>query len=260
MSEHEARQALQQVLDRYQVRQETRHGLLGDGNGTVMVSGRPGWAFIRYREDLNRLSLVRYLLQEQMPDGTPVVVGRKYPGDPFEQVLGEDWTLYAWSPSQNTTDTHSTQVITLNDMAPGKVVPTNPVSLSVDTRGFLYVNGSRAVEHSGDTIDLTANVPGAAGHSSVLVYMDLGTDTLGSVAGDLTAVGVNAPAPDVPENGLPLAVVDLANGDTEIVGGAITQYKAPYLHVGGQVENVLGAALVYDGDVVTHDGSIVWVI
>jgi hypothetical protein len=258
MSEYEARLALQQVLGRYQPRQDERHGLLGDGNGTVMTS-RPAWAFIRYREDLNRLSLVRYLLQEQLPDGTPVVVGRKYPGDPFEQVLGEDWSLYAWSPSQSTATSHATQVITMNDMAPGKVTPTDPVSLAVNVRGFLYVNGSRAVENSGDSIDLTADVPGAAGHWLVLVYMDLGTDTLASVTGDLTAVGTNAPAPSVPENGLPLAVVDLANGDTEITGDIITQYKAPYLHVGGQVENVLSAAVVHEGDVQTLIGEIVWV-
>jgi hypothetical protein len=94
----------------------------------------------------------------------------------------------------------------------------------------------------------------------VLVYMDLDADSLASVVGDLTVVGTNARAPSVPENALPLGLVDLANGDTEITGDEITQYKAPWLHVGGQVQNVLSAAIVYGGSVVTHDGEIVWSI
>jgi hypothetical protein len=91
----------------------------------------------------------------------------------------------------------------------------------------------------------------------VLVYMDLDADELDSVVGDLTAVGTDARAPSVPENALPLALVDLANGDTEITGDDITQYKAPFLHVGG-AGTVLSAAVVYDGSVVTNDGEIVW--
>lgn len=257
MSERQARQALQQVFDRYEFRQQRRHGLLGDSNGTVLVTGRPGWAYIRYREDLNRLSIVRYLLQEQLPDDTPVVVGRKNPDDPFEQVLGVDWSLYAWAPSSATVIQHGTQVITLNDLASGRVTVTDPTSLSVDVRPFLYVNGTRAVEYGGGTIDLTGDVPGAAGHWLSLVYIDLGTDELDSVTGDLVAVGVDAAAPDVPENALPLGVVDLANGDTAITGDDITQYKAPYLHVGSAGDS-LSAAVVFDGDVVTHNGEIVW--
>lgn len=260
MSEYEARQELQRLLAHYQPRQGVRHGLLGDGNGTVMVPNRPGWAYIRYREDLNRLSIVRYLLQEQLPDECPVVVGRKHPDDPFVQVLDKDWTLYAYTPSQSTVTQHGTEVITLEDLAPGKVVVTDPVSLSVDVRAFLYVNGSNAVEYGGGTIDLTGDVPGAAGHWLSLVYMDLDVDELASTTGDLTTVGVYAPAPDVPENALPLAVVDLANGDTEITGDDIVQYKAMYNSVGGQVENVLSAAVVHEGNVVTNDGEIVWVI
>jgi hypothetical protein len=259
MSQQEARAALQQLLEQFALKQEYKYGLLGDSNGTVMVSGRPGWAYIRYRDDLNRLSLVRYLLQEQLPDGMPVKVGREHPTDPFEQVLGPDWTMYAYAPTQSTVTQHGTQVITLSDMAEGRVTVTDPVSLAVDVRALLYVNGSRAVEFSGGSLDLTADVPGAAGHWQVLVYMDLDTDSLASVVGNLTAVGTNARAPSVPDNTLPLALVDLANGDTEITGDDITQYKAPYLHVGG-AGTILSAALVYDGDVVTHDGEVVWAI
>jgi hypothetical protein len=258
MSEHEARAALQRVFEQYEVRRDDRFGLLGNGSSTVMVPDRPGWSYIRYRDDQNRMSLVRYLLQEQLPDGCPVRVGKRFPDDPFEQVLGVDWSLYAYAPTQSTVTQHGTQVITLNDLAEGRVTVTNPVSLAVDVRGLLYVNGSSAVEFSGGSLDLAADVPGAAGHWQVLVYMDLDADELDSVVGDLTAVGTDARAPSVPENALPLALVDLANGDTEITGDDITQYKAPFLHVGG-VGTVLSAALVYDGDVVTHDGEIVWV-
>jgi hypothetical protein len=259
MSEHEARAALQRVFEQYEVRRDDRFGLLGDGNGTVMVPDRPAWAFIRYRDDLNRLSLVRYTLQEQLPDGMPVRVGKKYPDDPFVQVLGIDWSMYAYAPTQSTVTQHGTQVITLNDLAEGRVTVTNPTSLAVDVRGLLYVNGTRAVEFSGGSLDLAADVPGAAGHWQVLVYMDLDTDELASVVGDLTAVGTNARAPSVPDNALPLALVDLANGDTEITGDEITQYKAPFLHVGG-FGSILETIVTFDGEVMVNEGEVVWAI
>ena len=229
MSEYEARQALQRVFDQYQSRQPIRRGLLGDSNGTVMVTDRPGWAFIRYRDDLNRLSIVRYLLPEQLADETPVKVGRKYPDDPFEQVLGVDWDMYAHSPTQSSVDYWATPAITVEDLAPGKVMPTDPLSLSVDVRSFLYANLDEQVEYGGGSIDLTGSIPGAGGqHRLTLVYMDLDTDALAAEDGTAVATGTDATAPTVPENGIPLAVVDLTNGDTEVIGDDIYQYKILY--------------------------------
>jgi len=235
-SEYEARQALQEMLGRFEPRHEVRRGLLGNSGGTVQVASRPGWAYIRYNDNLNELCLVRYLLQDQLADGTPVRVGKKHPDDPYEQVLGPDWTLYAWAPGASEVAEHATPAIDLEDLSPGKVVPTDPVSLSVDVRAFLYVNGDTAVEFGGSSLDLTANVPGVAGHRMVLVYIDLDTDTLAAEDGAIVAVGVDAESPAVPENGLPLALVDLANGDTEIVVGDIYQYKALYLSVGTVID------------------------
>jgi hypothetical protein len=231
VSEYEARQALQAVFDRLEGRQQVRRGLLGDSNGTVQ-SSRSGWAYIRYHENLNELAIVRYLIEDQLPDDTPVVVGRKHPNDPYEQVLGVDWALYAWSPSASNVSQHTTPSIDLSHLAPGKVVPTDPASLLVDVRAFLFVNGDDAVEFGGGTIDLTGNVPGVAGHRLALVYIDLETNSLAAEDGDIVAVGTDADAPSVPTNGLPLGVVDLANGEATIEAGDISQYKAMYLSVG----------------------------
>jgi hypothetical protein len=224
------------MLDQYEGKRKIRRGLLGDSNDTVAVANRPGWAYIRYHDNLNELAIVRYLIPEQLVDGTPVVVGKKHPEDPFEQVLGVDWTMYAWSPAASSVSAHATQVITLNDLAPGKVVPTDPVSLSVDVRAFLYVDSDTAVEFGGSTLDLTASVPGGAGHRMTLVYVDLDTNILAAEDGTIVAVGTDAAAPSTPENGLPLALVDLANGETTIEGDDITQYKALYMPVGGEIE------------------------
>jgi len=300
MSQTEAKLALQRLLEPFELRRPVRRGLLGDSNGTVMVANRPGWAYIRYHDDLNRLTIVRYLLPEQLPDDTPVVVGRKYPDDPYEQVLGADWTMYAWAPSESTVNQYATPAIDLSDLSPGMVVPTDPISLSVDVRAFLYINDDTAVEYGGGTIDLTAHVPGVAGHRQVLVYIDLATDTLDAENGTIVAVGTDAEAPDVPDNSLPLGLVDLANGEADIDGDDIYQYKALYETVGtplvivhDTVANLellepttdtlaygsdtaslwftdasynlylipdLSHAVVHDGDVVTHDGEIQWVI
>jgi len=232
MSEQEAKQALQSLFDQTQPMQKVRRGLLGDSNGTVMVATRPGWAYIRYHAPSTTLSIVRYLIPEQLSDGTPVVVGKRHPGDAYEQVLGVDWAMYAWAPTDSTVNQHATPAIDLSDLSPGKVVPTDPVSLSVDVRAFLYVNGDNAVEYGGGAIDLTANVPGIAGHRYVLVYMDLSTDSLAAENGAIVALGVNAVAPAVPENGLPLGIVDLEQAQATITGDDIWQYKAMYDSVG----------------------------
>jgi len=242
MSEHEARQALQLMVDQLQPVQRVRRGLLGDSNGTVMVADRPGWAYIRYRE--GQLSIVRYLIPEQLSDGCPVVVGKRHPGNAYEEVLGVDWVMYATAPTETSVLQHATPAIDLSDLSPGKVVPTDPASLSVDVRAFLYVNGDSAVEYGGGAIDLTANVPGVAGHRYVLVYMDLDTDSLAAENGAIVALALTAAAPDVPENGLPLAVVDLENGEATITGDDICQYKAMYLSVGAAVSLALLADYV----------------
>jgi len=228
----EGRRAVQRVINGLQPRQPTRRGLLGDSNGTVAVANRPGWAYIRYRDE--QLSIVRYLLPVQYPDGTPVIVGKRYPGDAYEQVLNVDWEMYTQTPADSAVRQHATPATDLDDLSPGKVMPTDPVSLSVDARAFLYVNDDTAVEFAGDSIDLTANVPGGAGHRYVLVYMDLDTDTLAAEDGTLVALGMTAPAVPVPANGLPLGIVDLENGQATITGDDIYQYKAMYNVVGAQ--------------------------
>lgn len=232
MSEEKAKRALQSLFDQTQPVQKVRRGLLGDSNGTVSVANRPGWAYIRYHDDLNRLSIVRYLLPVQLADETPVLVGKKHPGDPYEQVLGVDWALYAIAPTESSVGQHATPAIDLSDLSPGKVLPTDPVSLSVNVRPFLYVNGDNAVEYGGGPIDLTANVPGVAGHRLVLVYMDLDVDALAAANGAIVALGLNAAAPAVPANGLPLGLVDLEQAQATITGDDIWQYKAMYLSVG----------------------------
>jgi len=239
MSEYEARRAFQQIFNEFERKQKVRRGLIGDSNGTVLVADRDGWAYIRYNDSLDQLAIVRYLIPDQFADGTPVVVGKKHPNDPYEQVLGADWAMYAWSPAASTVTDHATPAVDLNDLSPGKVVPTDPTSLSVNVRAFLYVNGDVAVEFGGGAIDLTGNVPGVAGHRLVLVYVDLDTDSLAAADGDIVAVGTDADAPAVPENGLPLGVVDLANAETTIESDDISQYKAMYMSVGEVIDLTL---------------------
>ena len=73
------------------------------------------------------------------------MVGKKHADDPYEQVLGVDWSLYAYAPSATSVLQHATPAIDLSDLSPGKVVPTHPISLSVSVRAFLYIVGANAV-------------------------------------------------------------------------------------------------------------------
>jgi len=256
MSEQEAKRAFQALLEKFERRRPIKRGLIGDSNGTVMVTSRPGWAYIRYRDDLNRLSTVRYMLPTQLADGTPVLVGRKYPEDSYEQVLDVDWTMYAWSPTTAEVAQHATPAVDLSDLSPGRVIPTDPASLLVNVRSFLYVDGLDAVEYGGGIFDLTGDVPGVAGHRLVLVYLDISTNSLATAQGTIVAVGTNADAPAVPENTIPLAVVDLANGETTIESDDISQYKILYDGVGAEVP--LATLADYTRGYIIRGGAADW--
>jgi len=228
--------------------QAYRPGLLGDGQGSIQVTNKPGWSWIRYDYSPHQLSIVRNPSNMQLADGTPVLVGKRDPGDEYEQILYVAWNFYV-NPSQSTMDQYSTEhphgvtharknsdpaPIDLNNLSPGKVVPTDPASLNVTIQEFLYVDGCEVIRFGETTFDLSGSVPGMYGHRYILVYLDLLNDgTITTVDGDLTDVSSTPAIPDVPEGGLPLAIIEIDAFQTTITDDDIWQYKILYDSVCG---------------------------
>lgn len=86
--------------------QAYRPSLLGDGEGNIQVANKPGWSWIRYDYSPHQLSIVRNPSNMQLADGTPVLVGKRDPGDEYEQILYVAWNFYV-NPSQSTMDQYS---------------------------------------------------------------------------------------------------------------------------------------------------------
>lgn len=274
----------QELFDAKQTVRKFRNALAGNGGGTVDVTGEPGYIWCRYSADQSKVSKVFNIIAPGLPEDFPIVVGRRFPTDEFEQVLAVNWTLYQDIISQDTVDNFTTgnhgeshNAASGADPAPidlrnivemrGRAQATANLTINVE-RGQ-YVFGYDDVRRfPGEMIDLTAAVPGVAGHRLVLVYVDGVTNALGSVNGAIVPLANAAPIPDITANIIPVCLVDLENGQTTITEDDIYDWRflwdlvswnAPWL-IGTAAER--GALVVGDLAELTHfaetDTDQVW--
>ena len=273
MSEQEARAAWRDLIGQLQPRATLRRGLIGDGGGHVEVAGRPGWSWIRYEENQNRLAMVLCPIG-YLAEGTWVLVGKFHPEEDYEQVLGVTWGPYAFGLSNYTFafyrvaahgETHhgtygsDPAYIDYANLVMGRVSPTSPASLAVYVDSFVYGYASETKDFNGYTLDLTAEVPAGAGHCYVLVYFDPDTEAIGYEVSATVPLAVSPTLPGLTDfNAIPLGIVELYNGQTEIDIDNTWQRKLLLGAVGSDALTPLKLAVVYEGAVVTHNGEIVW--
>lgn len=245
------------LMDGKENTQEYQLAKTGDGTDadTADVPSEAGWVWCRLAADQNKpikvFSLVRGLPQE-----VPVIVGRPYPDAEYLQIIITVHPVYQRKLTDDQIDQYTTQrhgeahgetgydraPIGLRNLEPARLRETSPQSLSVYVEYFRYSYGAYLVTWSGGTIDLTASVPGAAGHRYVLVYLDPVTNTLGSTDGDIVPLAMSPTLPAVTVGTIPLAMVDLEQGETTIGETDIFDYR--------QLWNITGGV----GDH-THSGS-----
>lgn len=246
---HDALAVWEKVMAAKQGSTPLRRGTIGDGAGNVEVEGLPGWVWIRYDDEQNRLSQVRCPLG-YLDHDTRVLSGKWHPDDDYEQVLSINWGPYSWDMRDSTFagyklpqhgDTHhgtygtDPAYIDYNNITIGRVLATDPASLTVAIESFVYPYGMETLDYDGGTIDLTAHVPAGAGHRYVLIYFDLDTQAPAVIAGDIAPDPAPPSIPALTTNGIPLAVVELYNGQPEIVYDNIWQRKLMLGSVGGTV-------------------------
>jgi hypothetical protein len=241
MSKEHAILEWQKLLDAKQTVRRFRNALAGDGGGTVDVTGEPGYIWCRYSADQSKVSKVFNIIAPGLPEDFPIVVGRRFPTDEFEQVLAVNWTLYQDIISQDTVDNFTTgnhgeshnaasgadpAPIDLRNIVEMRGRAQAVANLTVDVERGQYVFGYDDVRRfPGEMIDLTASVPGVAGHRFVLVYVDGVTNALGSEDGAIVPLAAAAPIPDITANTIPVCLVDLENGQTTIVEDDIYDWR-----------------------------------
>lgn len=273
MSQQETFGLWQELVGQLQPRSALRRGLIGDGAGTIEVAGRPGWSWIRYEENQNRLAMVLCPIG-YLEEDTWVLVGKFHPEEDYEQVLGITWGPYAQGLSDYTFafykvpahgDTHHGTYgsdpawIDYANLVMGRVAPTNPATMVVDISSFVYGYNSETKDFEGSALDLTAEIPGGAGHLYALVYFDPDTESIGYEVSDTVPLAVSPSLPSLTDfNAIPLGIVRLYNGQTEIDIDDTWQRKLLLGAVGSDALTALKLALVHEGDVLTHNGEIAW--
>jgi hypothetical protein len=219
-----------------------RSALTGDGStaATCDVTGKEGWAWVRYDEKPDKTSQVVNQVMPGAPQDVPVIIGKKYPQDKYYQILGINMELYYehTSPAEYISyllpqhgSTHMASGsdpawMELGNFLPGYVAATNPNTMFVNAYALYYEYGGDMITYAGGSTDLTTAIPPLTGtHRYVLITIDPTTNLLAQTLGDPTPLPVTPGIPAVPLAHVPLAVVMVADTATLIAQASIFQYK-----------------------------------
>lgn len=138
-------------------------------------------------------------------------------------------------------------------------------TLTVTVQPHTYMYGARPKFFLGTTVDLTSSVPGAGLIRRVLIYLDEQTNTLLTVEGATVIDNgvLPVPYPDLPERGRASAYVSLSNGQAAVTTAThvvqVTDYLRPFTETETTTPLTLDMAVVYEGNVVTLNGEIVYI-
>lgn len=227
-----------------------RFALTGDGSDAFNadVSGRPGWAWVRYDEEPHKVSQVRNRIFPGIAQEVPVVIGKKFVTDRQVQILGINEPLYDMAmnedqrvsylvaphgPTHHAIRGTDPAEIDLSNILNGKVRGTDPVSMSIYVESFMYYRAGEIVQFGGGGIDLTASIPGAVNQQRyMLISLDVPSMALRATPGLESPTTVPSTPPGVPLWNIPLSLVRLYNGQEEITNGDFWDYRIAFSPVG----------------------------
>jgi hypothetical protein len=243
---------------------------MGDGNGTVAITARPGFVWVR----INGIKAAAYNARVQNIEDLAVWAGY----DPVEpqmfQVLGlrhvyKDTDLPAFAAIGPHHASHEWESVTGSDMVYVHLRQWMPLRVGVSSGLTVEVNGGINPTATGEwsfvayqTLDLSGDLP-ATGACWALIYLDDGTlaRRLGNRVPSLAALSVeNIPALQSGERAL--AAVKLYAGQTGIQDDAHHReiLDLRYPQPADRTPLTLEAAVCYENSVVCCENEIVWYI
>lgn len=237
------------LTNRFAPKPQYTRGLLGDGQGNVVVPGNPDRNFARF----NRGSTEYFeIFNVTVPpvDGWPVLIGELpwLPG--LTQVVGTDWAAYeqsGWGDSISSTSPHA-PTHEWPDGGPGadplnvylrSIVPlrayalgSGSTSIYVNTYEYENTNGSGTVWGGLPGVDLQPVISSlSTGTARMMgVYLDPALNSLGIVTG-ITDIFTDAsfpPYPAFPAGVLPSARVRVYGGQSSIGEIDIRDARRPF--------------------------------
>jgi len=248
---HELTEALRYLLARrIQAKVEYTHGLLGNGQGQVKVSGRDDYVYVRPDRFSSRIFEV-FNKRVTGDDGTPVLVGT-LPWEPnLTQVIDVDWETYrqsGWGDDHSAVGYHG-RTHEWRDAAPGmdtfnvyrrqmgdlKTTPVGSGTTSVTVTSYsLTWLGEQKAWPGTVGFSLNQAVPASTGTARLaLVYWSPSSGTsgwLGVATGtlDIDSPAINLNRPVTPAGTIPSAYVRLAGGQTSVTEFDIYDAREPW--------------------------------
>lgn len=212
-------------------------GLLGKPDGTVAVSGQPGYLYVRVSNEADRtLTTARNPYAVPQRAGLPVKMRRER--DQLV-ILGIDASrLYDATTTGDTVNPYGVAkhthllgtgleyTVESLRMEPGQLYPAG--GLLAGVRAFRYYYSGAWVTFEGDTISLGTYRPSTVGHHAwVLVGVDPTTNTIVAVAGTSQIYATPLTISQIDSitftGYIPIGAVKVRNDDTEVTD--ITKYQ-----------------------------------
>jgi hypothetical protein len=224
------------LFNRFYPKPEYIRGLLGDGQGNVLVPDRPDYNYVRFSRASSETFEVFNKEVSQPVDGWPVLIG-EFPWTPgLVQVVATDWSAYAqtgWGDSVASIQAHAP-----THEWPNFIPGSDPLNVYLRAitpmRTQASASGSTSVmvtayEYDGPTgtnygwpglpdLALGAATPATGSMRYMGVYLNPATNTLGVVTGSTTIFtdALEPPRPAWPRGVMPTAYVRLYGGQSQI--------------------------------------------
>lgn len=238
------------LLLRKENAQTIRFALTGDGSGasTADVNSRPGFAWVRYDEEPNKVAMVRNRWIPGVGQDVAVIIGKRYPTNKEVEILGINAELYdgAWNQDQFISyvlpahgPTHHAVYGTdpaeldIRNILNGKVIPTDPASLGVTVEPLAYMAYGQRMLFGGGGLTFTGDVPGTVNYQRyALVTLNIVEGRLHKILGVSNPVTIAPTPPDCPIWNIPLGLVLLYYGQTTVEEANIYEYRVAFQPVG----------------------------
>lgn len=200
----------------------TFFGELTEVSGDVDVEGRNSYVWFK---QMGSSHPVQILNREVSPTpGLPVIVGNRPPSEELEVLEIDTSLLEDLDIGLKSIVAHSSEHlpgggdmlwVDPRQISEFAVYPAAGLSISVSSGYYNY--GNQTVRFPGLTsIDISGSQPLATQHIAVGVYLDLTTNTIGTVDGTAVLLGARLVLPTWPTNSAPLAIIDLDGSQTTI--------------------------------------------
>jgi len=235
--------AIKRIFDTVETKYPRYRGWLKAVNGSVHVSGKPGYVYIQRRDTSGGVQVEEMRMPDSsVPDvdGYPVIIGRDSISPGAEIVLRRDvdsyvddlytYLLRAHAEQHELPDGFDPVYVQGRAVVPLRVSPalTADTSVRVSAGWAPSLTGANQYFTGDEDVDLTDAIP-TSGQRLVTISYDIETNSIVTTNGDIVAVNVPLTIDDIadsPSNAISLAAAHLYQDQTEITESHIWEMRS----------------------------------